>query len=191
MTEDTTVLHATAVVDAGALIGPGTRIWHFCHVMSGAVIGSDVVLGQNGFVGGRVRIGRGCRIQNNVSLYDGVVLEDDVFVGPSVVFTNVRRPRAAFPRKDEFEETLVEAGATIGAGAVIRCGLTIGRGAMIAAGAVVTSSVPPHALMVGVPARASGWVCLCGESPDESLVCRQCGRSYRRLDAGLESVESE
>jgi UDP-2-acetamido-3-amino-2,3-dideoxy-glucuronate N-acetyltransferase len=154
--------HPTAVVDRGARIGAGTKIWHFCHVMAGARIGAGCVLGQNVFVAGAAVIGDGCKLQNNVSIYDGVTLADDVFVGPSAVFTNVRTPRAAIDRRRAFEPTLVERGATIGANATVVCGITVGAHAFVAAGAVVTRDVPAHALVAGVPARRTGWVCVCG-----------------------------
>jgi UDP-2-acetamido-3-amino-2,3-dideoxy-glucuronate N-acetyltransferase len=176
---DAPVIHASAIVDPGAEIGAGTRIWHFCHVMAGARIGRACVLGQNVFVAGSVRIGSGCRIQNNVSLFDGVELCNDVFIGPSAVFTNVSRPRAGFPRRDLFERTLVGSGATIGANATVRCGITVGEGAFVAAGAVVTRSVPPFVLVQGVPARASGFVCRCGESVGApTFRCPGCGEGY-------------
>jgi UDP-2-acetamido-3-amino-2,3-dideoxy-glucuronate N-acetyltransferase len=173
-------VHPTAVVDAGATIGAGTRVWHFVHVMGTARIGRDCVLGQGVFVGPRVVVGDRCRIQNQVSLYEGCVLEDGVFVGPSATFTNVKRPRAGFPRKDRFERTLVRAGATVGANATVLCGVTIGRGAFVSAGAVVTRDVPDFALVKGVPARPSGHVCLCGERLDADLACAACGRRYAR-----------
>lgn len=184
-------VHPTAVVDEGAELGAGTRVWHFCHVMSGAVVGAETVLGQNVFVAGTVRCGRGCRVQNNVSLYDGVELEDEVFVGPSAVFTNVTRPRAAFPRRDRFEKTRVEKGATIGANATIRCGVVIGRGAFVGAGAVVLDSVAPFTVVTGVPARPRGAVCRCGERPGPDLVCPACGRRYRKLDVGYAEIRGE
>jgi len=178
-------------------LGKGTRVWHHCHIMRGACVGAGVVLGQNGFVAAGVIIGDGCRIQNNVSLFDGVVLEDDVFVGPSVVFTNVRRPRARFPRKDSFETTHVEAGATLGANCTIICGTRVGRCAMVGAGAVVTVDVPPFALAVGSPARVSGWVCRCGEplsisidATDQGATCNSCGREYAVRGNGVEEVAS-
>ena len=170
--------HPTAIIDEGAEIGEDTRIWHFCHVMAGARIGASCSFGQNCYVGSRVTIGRNVKVQNNVSIYDGVVLEDDVFVGPSAVFTNVNNPRSAFPRKDEYRETVVEAGASIGANATVVCGHRIGRGAFVAAGAVVTKDVPPYALVAGVPAVRVGWVCPCGlRLPDEG-VCG-CERRFR------------
>ena len=187
-------IHASACVDDGAVIGAGCKIWHFCHVMPGAVLGDEVVLGQNGFVGPGVRIGDRCRIQNNVSLYDGVVLEDAVFVGPSVVFTNVKRPRADFPRKDRFDPTRVGEGASLGANATIICGVKIGSCAMIGAGAVVTADVPPYALMLGAPARQAGWVCRCGEPlvvADETARCAACDRQYRLESDGLLEVGHE
>lgn len=183
-------VHATAVIDAGATLGSDTKIWHFCHVSSGARIGTSCVLGQNVYVAGTVVIGDGCRIQNNVSVYDGVTLGNGVFVGPSAVFTNVGRPRAAFPRRDAFEPTTVEDGATVGANATIRCGVRIGRGAFVGAGAVVLNDVPPFTVVAGVPARAIGVACLCGESvSSDALVCTGCGRTYAREGDGYTATE--
>lgn len=158
--------HDTAIVDDGAVIGAGSRIWHFVHVCSGAKIGREVVLGQNVFVAGGAVIGDRCKIQNNVSVYDGVVLEEGVFCGPSVVFTNVNNPRAEVERKAEFRRTLVRHGATLGANCTIVCGATIGRFAFVGAGAVVTGDVKEHALVAGVPARQIGWMSRHGEKLD-------------------------
>ena len=170
--------HPTAIIDRPSRIGAGTKIWHFCHVMGGARIGAGCVLGQNVFVGGRAVVGDRCRIQNNVSIYDGVELADEVFVGPSAVFTNVRTPRAAVSRKHALATTVVERGATIGANATIVCGTRIGAHAFVAAGAVVTRDVPAHALVTGVPARRTGWVCKCGATIFRSRrrgTCPRCG----------------
>jgi len=184
--------HESAYVDEGAKVGQGTRIWHFCHVMAGAEIGEGCTLGQNVFVAKGVRIGNGVKIQNNVSVYEGVTLEDEVFVGPSAVFTNVRTPRASFPRNrsEDFLPTVVKRGATIGANATIVCGVTLGEWCFVAAGAVVTKDVPPYALVAGVPARRLGWVCECGERlvfAGEEATCGACGRRYRQ--AAPERVE--
>lgn len=176
--------HATAVVDDGATIGDGTRIWHFCHVSAGAVIGAGCSFGQNVYVGDRVRIGDRVKVQNNVSIYDNVTLEDGVFCGPSMVFTNVRNPRAEISRKDEFADTVVRRGATIGANATIVCGVEIGAFAFVGAGAVVTADVAPHALVVGVPARRIGWMSHAGERLGPDLVCPREGRRYRVDEAG-------
>ena len=151
-------IHPSAIIDEGAQIGAGTRIWHFCHVMPTAIIGSNCILGQNVYVDNHAIIGNGVKIQNNVSVYHGVVLEDDVFVGPSAVFTNVINPRSFIERKTEFKNIVVKKGATIGANATIVCGLTIGEYALVGAGAVVTKDVQPYALVIGNPARQLGWV---------------------------------
>lgn len=157
------IVHPLAIVDEGAQIGDGTRIWHFCHVMPSARIGKNCVLGQNVFVADGVTIGHGCKIQNNVSIYKGVTLENNVFVGPSAVFTNVLTPRANVGRKDDYKPTLVREGATIGANATIVCGNVIGRYATVGAGAVVVAPVEDQHLVAGVPARSIGRVCICGE----------------------------
>lgn len=178
--------HPTAIIDAGAKIGPGTRIWHWVHIGPTAEIGANCSLGQNVFVG-KARIGNNVKIQNNVSVYDAVVLEDDVFCGPSMVFTNVINPRSHIVRKHEYQQTLVRRGATIGANAVILCGNTIGRYAMIGAGAVITKDVPDYALVVGNPGRRIGWVCRCGvrlEVVRGPVHCQACGTSYEVSDHG-------
>jgi UDP-2-acetamido-3-amino-2,3-dideoxy-glucuronate N-acetyltransferase len=176
--------HDSAIVDDGAEIGEGSRVWHFVHVCGGARIGRGVSLGQNVFVGNRVAIGDHCKIQNNVSIYDNVTLEEGVFCGPSMVFTNVHNPRALVERKDEYRETLVRKGASLGANCTIVCGVTIGRYAFIGAGAVVTRDVPDFALMAGVPARRIGWMSAFGErlplplSGDGEATCAHTGARY-------------
>lgn len=164
--------HPSAIVDDGAQIGEGSSVWHFAHVCGAARIGSHVSLGQNVFVGNKAAIGNHCKIQNNVSVYDNVTLEDDVFCGPSMVFTNVYNPRSFLSRKNEYRNTLVKKGATLGANSTIVCGITIGEFAFIGAGAVVNKDVPAYALMVGVPARQIGWMSEFGEQLDLPLVGR-------------------
>jgi len=178
MTE--TFIHESAFVDDGATIGAGTKVWHFCHVNKGAVIGEQCSLGQNVVVMNDVRIGNNVKVQNNVSIYDAVEIEDDVFCGPSMVFTNVMNPRSHVPRKDEYRKTFVRRGASIGANATIVCGVTLGEYCFIGAGAVVTDDVPAYALVVGVPARRIGWVCQCGvRLPDSGEgACEACGSRY-------------
>lgn len=173
-------IHSTSIVDEGAQIGEGTKIWHFSHIASRAQIGKDCTLGQNVFVAARVRIGNHVKIQNNVSIYEGVELEDEVFCGPSCVFTNVKTPRSEFPRNtaNDYRTTKVERGATIGANATVVCGITIGRYALIGAGAVVARNVPPYAVMAGVPARRVGWACECGIPLGKFLQCQECKRAY-------------
>jgi len=170
--------HETAVVDDGVTVGPGTKIWHFSHVLKGSEIGGNCNIGQNVVVGPDVKLGSGCKIQNNVSIYKGVTLEDAVFCGPSMVFTNVYNPRAELSKMDQTRLTLVKKGGTIGANATIVCGVTIGRYAFIGAGAVVNRDVPDHALVVGNPARQIGWACQCGERLPDGQECRYCGRKY-------------
>ncbi len=183
-------VHESSVVDDNVSIGEGTKIWYFCHIQSGAVIGRNCSLGQNVNVSNNVRMGDGCKLQNNVSLYEGVELEDYVFCGPSCVFTNDLTPRAKYPKGHAgYKKTLIRTGASIGANATIVCGHTVGRWALIGAGAVVASNVPDHALMLGVPARQRGWVCECGEILPEKLECAHCGRKYKPGDNGLQEVE--
>src|SRR5690606_8175151 len=191
MAQDTLMTHyqhETAIVDPGAQIGEGSRVWHFVHVCGGARIGAGVSLGQNVFVGNKVVIGDRCKIQNNVSVYDNVTLEEGVFCGPSMVFTNVYNPRSLIERKDEYRNTLVKRGATLGANCTIVCGVTIGEFAFIGAGAVVNKDVKPYALMVGVPARQIGWMSEHGEQLDLPLsvngeaTCAHTGATYRLTD---------
>lgn len=182
-------VHPTSIIDDDVEIGDNTKIWHFCHIQSGAVIGEYCSFGQNVNVSNRVKIGNGVKIQNNVSVYEGVELEDYVFCGPSCVFTNDLTPRAKYPKgRAGYKKTLVKEGASIGANATVVCGCTIGRWALIAAGAVVTTNVPDHALMMGVPARLRGWVCECGTILSDDLVCVRCGRTYKEISEGLKEV---
>ncbi|PAU86536.1 N-acetyltransferase [Pseudomonas sp. WN033] len=177
--------HDSAIVDDGAQIGEGCRVWHFVHVCGGAKIGKGVSLGQNVFVGNKVTIGDNCKIQNNVSVYDNVHLEEGVFCGPSMVFTNVYNPRSLIERKDQYRDTVVKKGATLGANCTIVCGVTIGEYAFIGAGAVVNKDVPAYALMVGVPAKQKGWMSEFGEQLDLPLegqattTCSHTGTKYK------------
>lgn len=174
-------IHHSSFLGEKATVGSNTRVWHFCHIMSEAHIGNNCILGQNTFVGSKVRIGDGVKIQNNVSIYEGVHLEDDVFVGPSVVFTNIKTPRSFIERKTEFASTCVKKGASLGANATIICGNTIGKYALIAAGSVVNKNVADFALVMGVPAEQKGWVCKCGETlkfNGNKAKCRICDESY-------------
>jgi len=175
-------VHPSSVIDEGCRIGAGTKIWHFCHVMSGAVIGNNCVLGQNVMLASNVVLGNNVKVQNNVSIYEGVICEDDVFLGPSVVLTNVINPRSAVPRKNEYNTTLIKRGASIGANATIVCGNTIGEFAFIGAGAVVTKDVPAYALITGNPGRQTGWMSEYGHklSFDENnrAVCKESGQEY-------------
>lgn len=190
--------HPSAIVDDGATLGPGTKVWHFVHVSAGARVGANCALGQGVFVGNDVVIGDGVRIQNNVSVYDAVTLEDDVFCGPSMVFTNVYNPRAAVQRKSEYRRTLVRRGASLGANCTIVCGTTIGEYAFVGAGAVVNRNVPPYAVVVGVPARQVGWMSRHGERlalPLSSTVpveaaCPATGERYRLEGQALALLES-
>jgi len=178
------MIHSTAIIDHGAVVGEGTFVWHWVHVSEGARIGTNCVLGQGVYVGPGVLIGDGTRIQNHVSVYAGVVLEADVFVGPSVVFTNIATPRAFISRHDALQRTVIRKGASIGANATIVCGNEVGRYALVGAGAVVTKDVPPHALVVGVPGRVVGWVCLCGLRLDKDFACG-CGLRFQMSSDGL------
>lgn len=180
--------HPTAVIDDNVIIGSGTKIWHFSHVLTGSKIGDHCNIGQNVVVGPDVTVGKGCKIQNNVSVFKGVTLEDCVFCGPSMVFTNVYNPRAEIRRMDQVRLTLVKKGATIGANATIVCGLTLGRYCFIGAGSLVNKPVPDHALVVGNPARQIGWVCECGERVADDLQCVECGKQYQKTDGGLVGV---
>jgi UDP-2-acetamido-3-amino-2,3-dideoxy-glucuronate N-acetyltransferase len=194
MTSEPAMIHQSAFVDKGAKIGSGTKVWHFCHIMPKSVIGENCVLGQNVVVMNGTKIGNNVKIQNNVSIYEGVELEDNVFCGPSMVFTNVINPRSHVPRKDEFKHTFVRHGSTIGANATIVCGVTLGAYCFIGAGAVVTKNVPPHALMTGVPARISGWVCECGVKLDDGLMeltCPADGKRYSRRGDKLTRITEE
>ena len=174
--------HESAIIDAGARIGTGTRIWHWVHVCAGARIGERCVLGQNVFVANRATIGNNVRIQNNVSVYDGVTLEDDVFCGPSMVFTNVVNPRAHVSRREEYLPTLIRRGASLGANSTIVCGNAVGEYAFVGAGTVVTRDVAAYALVLGVPARRAGWMCQCGVRLRGTIgetSCSACGKAYR------------
>ena len=180
-------VHESSYVDEGAQIGRDTKIWHFCHVMGTARIGERCNIGQNVFVAAEVSIGNNVKIQNNVSLYTGVIIEDDVFLGPSMVFTNVINPRSHINRKDEYQTTLIKRGASIGANATILCGITLGRYCFIGAGAVVTRDVPDYALVYGNPSRVRGWMCQCGSRLDfqpasgkQTAVCSRCGDRYTK-----------
>ena len=175
-------VHESSYADDGCVIGEGTKVWHFCHIMPGAVIGKKCSIGQNVNIGSRAILGNNCKIQNNVSIYDDVILEDDVFCGPSMVFTNVINPRAFVERKNEYKKTLLKRGATIGANATVVCGNTIGKYAMVGAGAVVTHDIPDYALVFGSPARIKGWICECGVKlafDGGTAKCADCATEYR------------
>lgn len=183
--------HETAIIDDGAVIGKGSRVWHWAHVCGSAVIGQGVSLGQNVFVGNKVTIGDKCKIQNNVSVYDNVHLEEGVFCGPSMVFTNVYNPRALVERKDEYRDTIIKKGATLGANCTIVCGVTVGEYAFVGAGTVVNKDVKAFSLMVGVPARQIGWMTAYGEKLDLPLVgkgcatCKHTGDEYQLVDGNV------
>lgn len=192
MAEQDYFSHPTAVLDAGCKIGKGTKIWHFTHIMAGASVGENCVLGQNVFVGNNVTIGNNVKVQNNVSLYEGVVCEADVFIGPSVVFTNVINPRSRIERKDEFRKTIIKKGATVGANATIVCGNEIGEYAFIGAGAVVTKPVLAFAVVIGNPAKQTGWVSEAGyklEFDEEgNAVCKKRGQRYRLIKGFVKKI---
>jgi len=187
-------IHHTAIIDGGAQIGGGSKVWHFVHVCSGAKVGKGVVLGQNVFVGNKVIIGDNCKIQNNVGVYDNVTLEEGVFCGPSMVFTNVYNPRSLIERKSEYRDTLVKRGATLSANCTIVCGVTIGEFAFIGAGAVVTKDVKPYALMVGVPARQIGWMSEYGEQITLPLegkgeyICPHSNQKYKLTNEHIKRI---
>lgn len=183
-------VHESSYIDDGVSIGKGTKIWHFCHIQTGAVIGENCSFGQNVNVSNNVKIGNGVKVQNNVSLYEGLEIEDYVFCGPSCVFTNDLTPRAQYPKGHAgYKKTIVRNNATIGANATIVCGHELGEYCTIAAGAVVTKNVPAHALMAGVPARQIGWVCECGQVLDKELCCPDCNRKYEMKDNKLSEVK--
>lgn len=190
-------VHETAIIDEGAQIGEGCRIWHWAHICSGAVIGTGCSFGQNVFVGNKVIIGDNVKVQNNVSVYDNVSLESDVFCGPSMVFTNVYNPRSAVTRKDEYRDTLVKQGATLGANCTIVCGVTVGRYAFVGAGAVINKDILDYALVVGVPGKQIGWMSEFGEQLEVSVIgngtatCSHTGDIYELIDGVLKKINVE
>lgn len=185
-------VHETALVDEPASIGEGSKIWHFCHVMSNTTLGKGCILGQNVFVAGGVKLGNNVKIQNNVSIYAGVVCEDDVFLGPSMVFTNVKNPRSAVVRRGQYAETYLEQGASVGANATIVCGVRLGKYCFVGAGTVVTKDVPPYALVVGNPSRHIGWMSEYGHrlefNDKQEASCPESGQVYRRTSDGVERI---
>ncbi len=184
--------HSTAVIDKGAKIGKGTKVWHFTHIREGAKIGKNCVIGQNCYIASRAVIGNGVKIENNVSLFDLVTLEDNVFVGPSAVFINDLNPRAPYPKGGKWIPTLVKNGATVGANATILCGITIGRWAFVACGAVITKNVKDYSIVIGNPAKQSGWLCECGEKlhfKNKKTECSKCGRVYKKEKNNIVLVE--
>jgi len=190
-------VHPSSFVDEGAVIGAGTKIWHFCHVMSGAQIGCDCKIGQNVFVGADVIIGDNVKIQNNVSIYTGVVIEDDVFLGPSMVFTNVLNPRSHIERKSEYQATLVKQGTTVGANATLVCGVTLGRYTLVGAGSVITQDILDYALVYGNPAKMKGWVCQCGvnlhfeqAADEERATCEACDCEYVKREDSIKPSQT-
>jgi UDP-2-acetamido-3-amino-2,3-dideoxy-glucuronate N-acetyltransferase len=191
MAENNYFVHESSYVDEPSSIGEGTKIWHFSHVLKGVAIGKKCNIGQNVVIGPNVTVGNGVKIQNNVSVYEGVTLEDDVFCGPSMVFTNVFNPRSSIVRKDEYRKTLVKKGASIGANATVVCGASIGEYAFVGAGAVVTKDVPAYALVVGNPARRTGWMCRCGEKLPKGegrVACAACRAAYDVTAQGVTAL---
>lgn len=189
MIENSFFVHESSIIDPDVEIGNNTKIWHFCHIQSGARIGENCSFGQNVNVSNNVKIGNGVKVQNNVSIYEGVEIEDYVFCGPSMVFTNDLTPRAKYPKGHAgYKKTILHTGATVGANATVVCGHELGAWCMIAAGAVVTKNVKKHALMAGLPARQIGWVCECGARLPETLVCEECSRKYEEQSGGLEEI---
>jgi UDP-2-acetamido-3-amino-2,3-dideoxy-glucuronate N-acetyltransferase len=186
MSHSSYLVHPTSVIDEGAQIGEGTRIWHFCHLMPTSVVGNNCIIGQNVFIDNNVVLGNGVKVQNNVSIYNGVIIEDDVFLGPSMVFTNVINPRSFIERKTEFKKTIIHKGASIGANSTILCGVEIGSYAMIGAGTMVVKNILPYALVVGNPAQQIGWVSEAGHTLDFTAdgvaKCPQSGKKYKLKD---------
>lgn len=190
MSEKKYFVHESSYVDDNVSIGDGTKIWHFCHIQSGAHIGNKCSFGQNVNVSNNVIIGNGVKVQNNVSIYEGVELEDDVFCGPSMVFTNDMNPRAKYPKGSAgYKKTLIKKGATVGANATIVCGHTVGKWVFIAAGSVVTNDIKDYAMVIGVPARQVGWMCECGEKLTQELICKKCGKKYNEHNTGLIEIK--
>lgn len=178
-------IHESSYIDDGAKVGKNTKIWHFSHIMSNCVIGNDCNIGQNVVISPKVIIGNNVKIQNNVSVYTGVICEDGVFLGPSCVFTNVINPRSFIERKDEYKKTLIKKGASIGANSTIVCGNTIGKYSLIGAGSVVTKDVPDYAIVVGNPAKVTGFICQCGIKLNDNLECPKCGKKYKRENSNV------
>ena len=175
-------IHPSAVVDEDSIVGEGTRIWHWCHIMGGTIIGENCNIGENAFIESGVRLGNNVKVKNNVALYTGIECEDDVFLGPNCVFTNVSNPRSFIERKKEFKKTIVKKGATIGANATIVCGHDIGEYAFVGAGSVVTKNVPPYTMVIGNPAKFYSYVCKCGCKLDKKMHCPSCGAQYEFID---------
>ena len=194
--DSTTKIHPTAIIDNDVVIGKNCKIWHWVHISNGAKIGSNCNFGQNVFVSNKVSIGNNVKIQNNVSIYDDVILEDDVFCGPSMVFTNVINPRSAFPKKDQYQKTIIKKGATLGANSTILCGITIGEYAFIGAGAVITKDVKNYALCTGVPGRQIGWMSEYGEKidlplkGDETWLCKKTNVLYKLIESNLIAIHN-